>query len=70
MILNWNHKLYLIRLASKSSYSAMFSEIIFSFERIGSIIRELRKTSISMSLPSSALNMPDLIKPPNHDEEG
>lgn len=70
LILNWNYKLYLIRLASKSSYSAMFSEIIFSFERIGSIIRELRKTSISMSLPSSALNMPDLIKPPNHDEEG
>jgi phosphate:Na+ symporter len=70
LILNWNYKLYLIRLASKSSYSAMFSEIIFSFERIGSIIRELRKTSISMSLPSSALNMPDLIKPPDHDEEG
>ena len=68
LILNWNYKLYLIRLAAKSSYSAMFSEIIFSFERIGSMIRELRKTCISMAQPASALNVPDLIKPPHLDE--
>lgn len=67
-LLNWNYKLYLIRLAAKSSSSAMFSEILFSFERIGSIIRELRKTCISMAQPASALNMPDLIKPPHLDE--
>ena len=46
----------------------MFSEIIFSFERIGSMIRELRKTCISMAQPASALNVPDLIKPPHLDE--
>lgn len=67
-VLNWHYKTYLIRLAAKSASSTKFSEILFSFERIGSIIRELRKTSISMGLPASALNLPDLINPPNHDE--
>jgi phosphate:Na+ symporter len=66
--LNWNYKTYLIRLAAKSTTGGTFSEIIFSFERIGSIIRELRKTSISMGTPASALNVPDLIKPPHLDE--
>ncbi|HUS76458.1 MAG TPA: Na/Pi symporter [Methanothrix sp.] len=67
-VLNWHYKTYLIRLAAKSASSTKFSQILFSFERIGSIIRELRKTSISMGLPASALNLPDLISPPNHDE--
>ncbi|MBN1236129.1 MAG: Na/Pi cotransporter family protein [Methanotrichaceae archaeon] len=67
-VLNWHYKTYLIRLAAKSASSTKFSEILFSFERIGSIIRELRKTSISMGMPASALNLPDLINPPNHDE--
>jgi len=68
-LLNWNYKGYLIRLAAKSSYSDMFSEILFSFERIGSIIRELRKTSIVMGLPAPALHVPDLINPPDQDDE-
>jgi phosphate:Na+ symporter len=66
--LNWNYKTYLIRLAAKSTTGGMFSEVLFSFERIGSIIRELRKTCISMGIPASALNVPDLIKPPHQDE--
>jgi len=66
--LNWNYKTYLIRLAAKSTAGGMFSEILFSFERIGSIIRELRKTCISMGIPASALNVPDLIKLPHLDE--
>jgi len=32
------------------------------------MIRELRKTCISMAQPASALNVPDLIKPPHLDE--
>lgn len=67
-LLNWNYKLYLIRLAAKSSNGGMFSEILFSFERIGSIIRELRKTSISIGLPASALHVPDLISPLDRDD--
>lgn len=67
-LLNWNYKGYLIRLAAKSSYSKMFSEILFSFERIGSIIRELRKTSTVMGLHASALDVPDLINPPDQDD--
>jgi hypothetical protein len=46
----------------------MVSEMLFAFERIGSIIRELRKTTISTGMPASALHVPDLINPPNHDE--
>ncbi len=67
-VLNWHYKTYLIRLAAKSTSGEMVSEILFSFERIGSIIRELRKTSISMGIPASALNLPDLINPPHQDE--
>ncbi|OPY55053.1 MAG: Na+/Pi-cotransporter [Methanosaeta sp. PtaU1.Bin112] len=66
--LNWNYKIYLIRLAAKSATGGTFSEILFSFERIGSLIRELRKTCISMATPASALNVPDLIKPPHQNE--
>jgi phosphate:Na+ symporter len=66
--LNWNYKIYMIRLAAKSASGGKFSEILFSFERIGSIIRELRKTCISMGVPASALNVPDLINPPHEDE--
>ena len=65
---NWNYKTYLIRLAAKSTTGDTFSEILFSFERVGSIIRELRKTCMSMGIPASALNVPDLIKPPHLDE--
>jgi len=65
--LNWNYKIYMIRLAAKSATGGKFSEILFSFERIGSIIRELRKTCISMATPASALNVPDLINPPHED---
>jgi len=67
-LLNWHYKTYLIRLAAKSASGGMFSDVLFSFERIGSIIRELRKTSISMGFPASALHVPDLINPPHQDE--
>jgi len=66
--LNWNYKTYIIRLAAKSTIGGTFSEILFSFERVGSIIRELRKTCISMGISASALNVPDLINPPHLDE--
>ena len=62
-VLNWHYKTYLIRLVAKSTSGGIFSEILFSFERIGSIIRELRKTSKTMGIPASALHMPDLIDP-------
>jgi len=64
-VLNWHYKTYLIRLVAKSTSGGIFSEILFSFERIGSIIRELRKTSKTMGIPASALHMPDLIDPNN-----
>ncbi len=62
-VLNWHYKTYLIQLVAKSSSGGIFSEILFSFERIGSIIRELRKTSKTMGIPASAVHMPDLIDP-------
>ena len=65
-VLNWHYKTYLIQLVAKSSSGGTFSEILFSFERIGSIIRELRKTSKTMGIPTSAVHMPDLIDP-NHE---
>lgn len=65
-VLNWHYKTYLIQLVAKSATGGGFSEILFSFERIGSIIRELRKTSKSMAIPASAIDMPDLIDP-NHE---
>ncbi len=65
-VLNWHYKTYLIQLVAKSATGGAFSEILFSFERIGSIIRELRKTSKSMAIPASAIHMPDLIDP-NHE---
>lgn len=65
-VLNWHYKTYLIQLVAKSATGGGFSEILFSFERIGSIIRELRKTSKSMTIPASAIDMPDLIDP-NHE---
>jgi hypothetical protein len=46
----------------------MFSEILFSFERTGSMIRELRKTCIMMAIPASALNVPELIDSLHQDE--
>jgi phosphate:Na+ symporter len=64
-VLNWHYKTYLIQLVAKSSSGGIFSEILFSFERIGSIIRELRKTSKTMGIPASAIHMPDLIDPNN-----
>jgi phosphate:Na+ symporter len=64
-VLNWHYKTYLIQLVAKSSSGGTFSEILFSFERIGSIIRELRKTSKTMGIPASAVHMPDLIDPNN-----
>jgi hypothetical protein len=45
----------------------MFSEVLFSVERIGAMIRELRKTSITMSAPVSASKIPDLIGLPDRD---
>ena len=64
-VLNWHYKTYLIQLVAKSSSGGIVSEILFSFERIGSIIRELRKTSKTMGIPASAIHMPDLIDPNN-----
>ena len=64
-VLNWHYKTYLIQLVAKSSSGGIFSDILFSFERIGSIIRELRKTSKTMGIPASAVHMPDLIDPNN-----
>ncbi|HNZ05877.1 MAG TPA: Na/Pi symporter [Methanothrix soehngenii] len=60
-VLNWHYKTHLIQLVAKSSSGGIFSEVLFSFERIGSIIRELRKTSKTMGIPASAVHMPDLI---------
>ncbi len=68
-VLNWHYKTYLIQLVAKSATGSAFSEILFSFERIGAIIRELRKTSKSMGIPASAIHMPDLIDA-NHENRG
>ena len=62
-VLNWHYKTYLIRLVAKRTSGGIFSEILFSFERIGSIIRELRKTSKTRGIPASALHMLDQIDP-------
>jgi phosphate:Na+ symporter len=70
-LLNWYYKTHVRKVAGKMSASdRMFSEMIFSIERIGAIIRELRKTTISINIPASSSRIPDLISQPDSDEVG
>ncbi|MDD3709530.1 MAG: Na/Pi cotransporter family protein [Methanothrix sp.] len=64
-LLNWYYKSHVRRLAGGNKADGMFSEMLFSIERIGSIIRELRKTTISMAIPVSPLDIPDLVDLPD-----
>jgi phosphate:Na+ symporter len=67
-LLNWYYKTHVRKVSGKGSPAdGMFSEVLFSVERIGAMIRELRKTSITMSAPVSASKIPDLIGLPDRD---
>jgi len=66
-LINWYYKIHVRRVAGRgSSVDGVFSEVLFSVERIGAIIRELRKTAISMMRPVSPLKIPDMISPPEN----
>lgn len=64
-LLNWYYKTHVRRMAGGIRADGIFSEMLFSIERIGAIIRELRKTTISISIPASPLEIPDLIDLPD-----
>ena len=66
-LLNWYYKIHIRKVAGRgSSADGIFSEVLFSLERIGAMIRELRKTAVSMRTPATPLTIPDIITPPGN----